>query len=83
MPRMNRRTFIGSSVATTLLASRPMFAAISPMSALVFIMIPLAAAWRQHRGLHADPLAALRESGYVERIGRERGNRHSAVNSYA
>src|ERR1700691_1308043 len=44
---------------------------------------PLAAAWRQHRGLHADPLAALRESGYVERIGRERGNRHSAVNSYA
>jgi L-rhamnose isomerase/sugar isomerase len=44
---------------------------------------PLAAAWRQHRGLPADPLAALRDSGYVERIGRERGNRQSAVNSYA
>ena len=44
---------------------------------------PLAAGWRQARGLPADPLAALREGGYVERIGRERGNRHSAVNSYA
>ncbi len=44
---------------------------------------PLAAAWRQARGLPADPLAALRESGYVERIGRERGSRRSAVSSYA
>jgi len=44
---------------------------------------PLAAAWRQARGLPADPLAALRESGYVERIASERGSRHSAVSSYA
>ena len=44
---------------------------------------PLAAAWREARGLPADPLAALRAGGYVERIGRERGSRHSTVNSYA
>jgi L-rhamnose isomerase/sugar isomerase len=44
---------------------------------------PLAAAWREAHGLSADPLAALRASGYVERIGQERGARHSAVNSYA
>jgi L-rhamnose isomerase/sugar isomerase len=44
---------------------------------------PLAAAWRQARGLPADPLAALREGGYVERIAKERGSRHSAVSSYA
>ena len=44
---------------------------------------PLAAAWRTTRGLPADPLAALRSSGYVERIGRERGSRHATVNSYA
>jgi len=43
---------------------------------------PLAAAWRRARGLAADPLAALRESGYVERIAKERGNRASAVGSY-
>jgi L-rhamnose isomerase/sugar isomerase len=44
---------------------------------------PLAAAWREARGLHPDPLAALRESGYVERMARERGSRTSAVSSYA
>jgi L-rhamnose isomerase/sugar isomerase len=44
---------------------------------------PLAAAWREARGLHPDPLTALREGGYVERIGRERGSRQSAVSSYA
>jgi L-rhamnose isomerase/sugar isomerase len=44
---------------------------------------PLAAAWRETHGLPADPLAALRESGYVERIARERGSRQSAVSSYA
>jgi L-rhamnose isomerase / sugar isomerase len=44
---------------------------------------PLAAAWRQSRGLAADPIAALRESGYVDRVAKERGTRHSAVNSYA
>jgi L-rhamnose isomerase/sugar isomerase len=44
---------------------------------------PLAAAWRESRGLAADPLAALRESGYIERITRERASRQSAVGSYA
>ena len=44
---------------------------------------PLAAAWRQAHGLPAEPLAALRSSGYVERIARERGSRSSAVSSYA
>jgi L-rhamnose isomerase/sugar isomerase len=44
---------------------------------------PLTAAWRKARGLPVDPLAALRESGYVDRISRERGGRASAVNSYA
>jgi L-rhamnose isomerase/sugar isomerase len=44
---------------------------------------PLAAAWRQARSLPADPLAALREGGYVERIAQQRGSRQSAVSSYA
>jgi L-rhamnose isomerase/sugar isomerase len=44
---------------------------------------PLTTAWREARGLPADPLAALRTSGYVERIAGERGSRSSAVSSYA
>jgi L-rhamnose isomerase/sugar isomerase len=44
---------------------------------------PLTQAWREARGLPADPLAALRAGGYVERIGRERGSRSAAVSSYA
>ncbi len=44
---------------------------------------PMTAAWRQARGLPADPLAALRSGGYVERIASERGSRSSAVSSYA
>jgi len=44
---------------------------------------PLAATWREARGLSSDPLRALREGGYVERVSRERGNRQSAVGSYA
>jgi L-rhamnose isomerase/sugar isomerase len=44
---------------------------------------PLTAAWRQARGLAADPLAALRDGGYVQRVSRERGSHHSAGNSYA
>jgi L-rhamnose isomerase/sugar isomerase len=44
---------------------------------------PLVSAWRQARGLPADPLAALREGGYVKRITQERGSRQSAVSSYA
>jgi L-rhamnose isomerase/sugar isomerase len=43
----------------------------------------LTAAWRESRGLPPDPLAALRASGYVERISRERGKRRAVVNSYA
>lgn len=44
---------------------------------------PLTRAWREARGLAADPLKALRENGYVERISAERGSRSSAVSSYA
>ena len=44
---------------------------------------PLVAAWREARGLASDPLKALRESGYLERITRERASRQSAVSSYA
>ena len=44
---------------------------------------PLVAAWREARGLPGDPLAALRASGYVERIARERGGREAAVSNYA
>jgi L-rhamnose isomerase/sugar isomerase len=44
---------------------------------------PLSAAWRESRGIHADPLAALRDGGYMERITQERGSRQSTVNSYA
>lgn len=45
---------------------------------------PLTRAWREARGLAADPLHALAESGYVERIAAERGSRHAAaVSSYA
>jgi len=44
---------------------------------------PMVAAWRQSRGIPPDPLAALRESGYVERITRERGSRTVDVASYA
>ncbi len=44
---------------------------------------PLVGAWREARGLAADPLEALRAGGYVERISRERGGRNLVVNSYA
>jgi L-rhamnose isomerase / sugar isomerase len=44
---------------------------------------PLTRAWREARGLAADPLEALRAGGYVERIARERGSHSSAVSSYA
>jgi L-rhamnose isomerase/sugar isomerase len=44
---------------------------------------PMVAAWREAHGLPANPLVALRESGYVERIARERGKRATAVGSYA
>ncbi|HUB29415.1 MAG TPA: TIM barrel protein [Terracidiphilus sp.] len=44
---------------------------------------PLVRSWRELRGLPADPLQALRESGYVERLARERGSRNAPVSSYA
>jgi L-rhamnose isomerase/sugar isomerase len=44
---------------------------------------PFARAWREARGLAADPLEALRAGGYVERIAHERGSRSAAVSSYA
>jgi L-rhamnose isomerase/sugar isomerase len=44
---------------------------------------PFVRTWREARGLPPDPLAALRESGYVERIARERGSRNAPVSSYA
>ena len=34
---------------------------------------PLVQQWRRARGIPEDPLRALRESGYIERIARERG----------
>jgi L-rhamnose isomerase / sugar isomerase len=40
--------------------------------------------WRRSKGLPEDPLAALRESGYVERIEKERRERNAALSvSYA
>ena len=40
--------------------------------------------WRRERGLAEDPLQALRNSGYIERVAAERGSRNkSAVSSYA
>jgi L-rhamnose isomerase / sugar isomerase len=39
--------------------------------------------WRAGKRLPADPLDALRQSGYVERITAERGGRTSVTSSYA
>jgi L-rhamnose isomerase/sugar isomerase len=40
--------------------------------------------WAQSRGLPADPMAAFRQSGYLERITAERKERNTAgVSSYA
>ena len=45
---------------------------------------PAVADWRTRRGLHPNPLQALQESGYVERITRERRERNAALaTSYA
>ena len=45
---------------------------------------PLIKEWRTSRNLPADPLKALAESGYVDRITEERGARNGAsVSSYA
>jgi L-rhamnose isomerase / sugar isomerase len=45
---------------------------------------PMVKEWRQARKLPAEPLAALKQSGYVETISRERGARNAnSVSSYA
>ncbi len=45
---------------------------------------PLLKEWRRARGLPEDPLAALADSGYVQRITAERGSRlATTVSSYA
>jgi L-rhamnose isomerase/sugar isomerase len=45
---------------------------------------PQLEAWRVKRGLKPDPLKALREGGYVEKIEQERGAKNAAaVSSYA
>lgn len=45
---------------------------------------PLVKAWRRARGLAEDPLDALRESGYVDRITKERAAANQgAIASYA
>ena len=40
---------------------------------------PLVRAWRQSHGLPEEPLKALAESGYVERISRERAAANAAT----
>ena len=42
---------------------------------------PLLAEWRKSRGLPPDPLLAFRESGYAERVAKERGARKSSAPS--
>jgi L-rhamnose isomerase / sugar isomerase len=44
---------------------------------------PAVREWRRTKGLGENPLAAFRESGYMERITRERAGRAAAVSSYA
>ncbi|HEX4155151.1 MAG TPA: TIM barrel protein [Acidobacteriaceae bacterium] len=45
---------------------------------------PLVREWRRKKGLAEDPLAALSESGYVDRISKERRERNAkAVGTYA
>src|SRR6201996_6797299 len=45
---------------------------------------PVVRDWRVARGLPAEPLKALAESGYVEKITRERGSKNArSVSSYA
>jgi len=45
---------------------------------------PLIQEWRESKGLPRDPLKAFLESGYVERVTKERGSRNlKSVSSYA
>src|SRR2546421_830071 len=40
---------------------------------------PIVVEWRKSKGLPEDPMNAFRESGYVERVTRERRDRHSGT----
>ncbi len=42
---------------------------------------PLVRAWRLGQGLPEDPIMALRESGYVDRISRERAARNASIST--
>jgi L-rhamnose isomerase/sugar isomerase len=45
---------------------------------------PIVKEWRQARKLPAEPLEELKKSGYVEKIGKERGAKNAnSVSSYA
>ncbi len=44
---------------------------------------PMIREWRAAKGLPVDPLQAFRDSGYLERITRERGSRPASISSYA
>ncbi|MDP9049811.1 MAG: TIM barrel protein [Acidobacteriota bacterium] len=45
---------------------------------------PIVKEWREARKIPAEPLAALKDSGYVEQISKERGARNAkSVSSYA
>jgi len=45
---------------------------------------PIIRAWRESKGLAADPLAAFRESGYLDEITKQRAERNKgSVSSYA
>jgi L-rhamnose isomerase/sugar isomerase len=45
---------------------------------------PIVREWRKKRGLPEDPMAAFRESGYLERITKERREKNvGATASYA
>jgi L-rhamnose isomerase/sugar isomerase len=45
---------------------------------------PVIREWRVARGLPADPLKALAEGGYVEKVTQERGSKNArSVSSYA
>ena len=52
------------------------------MSAFELDVRPLLAAVREEMGLHPDPIEALKESGYEEKIARERGQSASSGGGY-
>lgn len=46
-------------------------------------VMPIVRDWRRARGVPEDPMAAFRDSGYLDRISRERSGRRRAASSYA